>query len=77
MVFLFSDPCRHDISRGRRELLEAAAKAGVHVYVLCQKFSQVDRNDINWLNEQCSVYIISKHREPRPATDEEICDKFR
>ena len=77
MVFLFYDQCRHDIFNGRRELLKAAAKAGVHVYVLCQRFSQVDRNDIDWLNEQCSAYIISKHREPRPATDEEIRDKFR
>ena len=77
MVFLFYDQCRHDIFNGRRELLKAAAKAGVHVYVLCQRFSQVDRNDIDWLNEQCSAYIISKHREPRAATDEEIRDKFR
>ena len=77
MVFLFYDQCRHDIFNGRRELLKAAAKAGVHVYVLCQRFSQVDRNDIDWLNEQCSAYIISKHREPRQATDEEIRDKFR
>ena len=52
-------------------------KAGVHVHVLCQKFSQVDRNDVDWLNEFCSPYIISKMRDPRPATAEEINEKFR
>ena len=55
MVFLFYDQCSNDIFNGRRELLKAAAKAGVHVYVLCQRFSQVDRYDIDWLNEQCSA----------------------
>ena len=60
-----------------RELLKAAMKAGVHVHVLCQKFSQVDRNDVDWLNEFCSPYIISKMRDPRPATAEEINKKFR
>ena len=49
MVFLFYDQCRHDIFNGRRELLKAAMKAGVHVHVHCQKFSQVDRNDVDWL----------------------------
>ena len=39
MVFLFYDQCCHDIFNGRRELLKAAAKAGVHVYVLCQSIS--------------------------------------
>ena len=77
MVFLFYDQCRHDIFNGRRELLKAAMKAGVHVHVLCQKFSQVDRNDVDWLNEFCSPYIISKMRDPRPATAEEINEKFR
>lgn len=77
MVFLFYDQCRHDIFNGRRELLRAAAKAGVHVYVLCQKFSQVDRNDVTWLNTYCNPYVVSKMRDPRPATDEEISEKFR
>ena len=77
MVFLFYDQCRHDIFNGRRELLRAAAKAGVHVYVLCQKFSQIDRNDVTWLNTYCNPYVVSKMRDPRPATDEEISEKFR
>lgn len=77
MVFLFYDQCRHDIFNGRRELLKAAMKAGVHVHVLCQKFSQADRNDVDWLNKFCSPYIISKMRDPRPATAEEINEKFR
>lgn len=36
MVFVFYDQCRHDIFNGRRDLLRAAARAGVHVNVLCQ-----------------------------------------
>ena len=41
MVFVFYDQCRHDIFNGRRDLLRAAARAGVHVNVLCQIFSQM------------------------------------
>lgn len=54
-----------------------AARAGVHVNVLCQIFSQIDRGDINWLNEYCTPFVISKSREPRLATQEEIQEKYR
>lgn len=77
MVFVFYDQCRHDIFNGRRDLLRAAARAGVHVNVLCQIFSQIDRGDINWLNEYCTPFVISKYREPRLATQEEIQEKYR
>ena len=87
MVFVFYDQCRHDIFNGRRDLLRvrrglaallrAAARAGVHVNVLCQIFSQIDRGDINWLNEYCTPFVISKSREPRLATQEEIQEKYR
>ena len=68
MVFVFN---------GRRDLLRAAARAGVHVNVLCQIFSQIDRGDIDWLNEYCTPFVISKSREPRLATQEEIQEKYR
>lgn len=77
MVFVFYDQCRHDIFNGRRDLLRAAARAGVHVNVLCQIFSQIDRGDINWLNEYCTPFVISKSREPRLATQEEVQEKYR
>ena len=72
LVFVIYDQCRFDIFPGRRDLLEAAAKAGVRVCVLCQVFSQVDKNDIDWLTQNCTSYIISKTRPPRLATRNEI-----
>lgn len=76
IVYLFYDQCRFDLFPGRRALLEEAAKAGVFVYVLCQVYAQVDNFDKKWLNEHCDCMVISKCREPRLATKEEICGKY-
>lgn len=77
MVFLFYDQCRYDLFNGRRDLLEAATKAGVKVYILCQVFDQVDKGDVDWLKKNCNCYVISKSRPPREATKNEIDVKYR
>lgn len=77
MVFLFYDQCRYDLFNGRRDILEAAAKAGVKVYMLCQVFDQVDKGNAGWLKLNCNCYVISKSRAPREATEEEIDVKYR
>lgn len=71
-VFIFFDQCRQLISNGHRDLLVAAAKAGVSVNVLCQVFHQVDKGDLKWLAENCTCNIISKGRAPRLATTKEM-----
>lgn len=77
MVFLFYDQCRYDLFNGRRDILEAAAKAGVKVYMLCQVFDQVDKGDAGWSKLNCNCYVISKSRAPREATEKEIDVKYR
>lgn len=76
IVFLFYDQCRYDMFPGRREALKEAVRAGVIVNVLCQVYAQIDKNDINWLTKNCNCYVMSKGREPRPATEEEIKEKY-
>lgn len=76
IVYLFYDQCRYDMFPGRREALEAAANAGVIVYVMCQVYAQIDKNDLNWLMQKCNCFVVSKGREPRPATEEEIKEKY-
>lgn len=77
MIYLFYDQCRCDIFRGFRDILEAAAKAGVRVCVTCQTFDQVDKGNVAWLKEHCRCMIVSKHRPPRDALPQEIEDKYR
>lgn len=77
MVYLFYDQCRYDLFRGRRDILEAAAKAGVFIYVICQVYSQVDKGDLQWLHDYCDCMVISKGRSPRDALPEEITGKYR
>lgn len=77
MVYLFYDQCRYDLFYGRRDILDAAAKAGVFVYVICQVYSQVDKGDEKWLRDQCHCMVISKGRPPREALLEEVTDKYR
>lgn len=77
MVYLFYDQCRYDLFYGRRDILEAAAKAGVYVYVICQVYSQVDKGDSKWLHDECNCMVISKGRPPREALPEEIAEKYR
>ena len=76
VVYLFYDQCRFDLFPGRRDLLDAAAKAGVIVYVLCQVYSQVSKGDEEWLTQNCNCFVISKSRPPRIATKEEISEKY-
>lgn len=76
-IFVFHDQCRFEMMPGRRDMLVAAAKAGVIVSVLCQKFCQVSRNDDKWLRDNCNCEIISKRRPPRLATEEEMFDLYR
>lgn len=76
-VFIFFDQCRQLISNGHRDLLVAAAKAGVSVNVLCQVFHQVDKGDLKWLAENCTCNIISKGREPRIASKDEREASYR
>lgn len=77
MVYLFYDQCRCDAFHGRRDILEAAAKAGVIVYVICQSFEQVDKGDVEWLNKNCRCMVISKGRPPRNALPDEMMSKYR
>lgn len=76
-VYVFYDQCRYSMYPGRRDLLIAAAKAGVRVNILCQLYSQVDKNDTDWLAENCTCYIISKARPPRLASEEEKSRTYR
>ena len=76
IVYLFYDQCRFDLFPGRRILLETAAKAGVFVNVLCQVYSQVHNHNKEWLRDNCECMVISKKREPRLATKEEIHGKY-
>lgn len=77
MVYLFYDQCRYDLFYGMRDILEAAAKAGVHIYVVCQVYSQVDKGDSKWLRDKCDCMVIAKGRPPRRALPEEITKKYR
>ena len=76
-VSIFFDQCRQLISFGHRDMLVAAAKAGVSVNVLCQVFHQVDKNDLNWLMQNCNCNIISKGRAPRMAQKDEVEKTYR
>lgn len=76
-VSLFFDQCRHAMFLGYRDLLAAAAKAGVSVNVLCQVFHQVDKNNLFWLANHCDCFIISKGRSPRAASKEEMEKIYR
>ena len=76
-VRLYYDQNRFSMPHHTREMLVAAGMAGVDVTVTVQKFDQIDEGDITWLTTMCYSYIISKHRPPRPATDEEVEVKYR
>lgn len=76
-VFVFHDQCRFEMIPGRRDMLVAAAKAGVIVTVLCQRYCQVSRNDDEWLSSNCTCQIISKRRPPRLATEDEMFNLYR
>lgn len=76
-VSVFYDQCRHFMFHGYRDILVAAAKAGVSVNILCQVFRQVDKGDLSWLTENCICSIISKGRAPRVASKEEIEKLYR
>lgn len=76
-VTIYFDHCRNSVFYGYRDLLVAAAKAGVTVHVLCQNFQQVDKGDMDWLVQNCNCNIIAKGRAPRPASKEEIKTIYR
>ena len=76
-VRLYYDQNRFSMPHHTREMLVAAGMAGVDVTVTVQKFDQIDEGDITWLTTMCYSYIVSKHRPPRPATDEEVETKYR
>lgn len=76
-ISIYYDQCWHSMFYGYRDLLVAAAKAGVSVHVLCQVFHQVDKGDLNWLAQNCNCSIISKGRQPRVAQKNEIEKVYR
>ena len=76
-VYVYFEQCRFSMRSGRRDLLVAAAKAGVDITVVVQAFRQVDKGDTNWLIENCECMIVSKRRPPRMATTEEIYETYR
>ncbi len=76
-VYLFYDQCRYEMLPGRRDILVAAAKAGVRVSVTVQAFHQVDKDDTAWLNKYCQPFIIKHGRTPRLATEDEINNFYR
>lgn len=71
-VYIFYDQCRYVMAPGSRDLLVAASKAGIYVNVFCQYYHQVDKNDKNWLKENCVCYVISKTRPPRLANEKDM-----
>jgi hypothetical protein len=76
-VYLFYDQCRYEMLPGRRDILVAAAKAGVRISVTVQAFHQVDKDDTAWLNKYCQPFIIKHSRAPRLATEDEINNFYR
>ena len=76
-VYLFYDQCRYEMLPGRRDILVAAAKAGVRISVTVQAFHQVDKDDTAWLNKYCQPFIIKHGRAPRLATEDEINNFYR
>mgnify|MGYP006878141531 FL=1 len=76
-VYLYYDQARYMMPVYIRDMLVAAGRAGVEVTVVAQLFSQVDREDSNWLKTHCYADVISKHRPPRRATLEEINEVYR
>ena len=76
-VNLYYDQNRYSMPSYIRDMLVVASKAGVNVTVTVQKFGQIDKNDKEWLNENCYLYIISKQRPPREALSDEINKTYR
>lgn len=71
-VYIFCDQCRYSMGHGYRNLLVAAAQAGICVNVLCQRFSQVSRGNSDWLAEHGNCLIIAKGKAPRLAESDEV-----
>lgn len=70
-VYLYISHCYSGVTRGYRDMLAAASKAGAEVCIIAQRFSQVCENDAQWLREHGDCYVVSKHRPPRLATLDE------
>ena len=76
-VYLYYDQARYMMPVYIRDMLVAAGRAGVEVTVVAQLFSQIDREDVEWLKKHCYADVISKHRPPRRASLEEIDEVYR
>lgn len=76
-VTLYYDHNGYPMPTYIRDMLVAAGFAGADVIVTTQAYNQVDGGDESWLRKHCYTSVITKHRAPRKATEEEIKEVYR